>query len=81
MTSLLFWLGWKITFSAFWDNIAESDIQYIINKVIEIYKENVSGGFMPKLQEFLLDEMQFTDFQITKLYGQYAQVIDFSVKN
>ena len=72
--------GVKNSLSAFWDNIAESDIQYIINKVIEIYKENVSGGFMPKLQEFLLDEMQFTDFQITKLYGQYAQVIDFSVK-
>jgi len=39
----------------------------------------VRGGFIPKLKEFLIDEMQFSDFQIKKLYRLQAQTLNFSI--
>ena len=71
--------GVKNSLKKVWHNIEENDIQFIINRVIKLYSENVSGGFISKLQEFLLDEMQLSDFQIKKLYGLQAQTLDFSI--
>ena len=71
--------GVKNSLSKVWDNIEESDIQYVIRRVVQLYEDNIREGFIPKLQEFLLDEMQFSDFQIKKLYGLQAQTIDFEV--
>ena len=72
--------GVKNSLSNVWDNIQESDIQFIIDRVVNLYRENVRGGFIPKLKEFLLEEMQFSDFQIKKLYGLQAQNIDISIQ-
>lgn len=53
--------GVKNSLNKVWDNIEENDIQFVINRVLDLYKENVNSGFIPKLKEFLLDEMQFSD--------------------
>jgi CRISPR-associated endonuclease Csn1 len=71
--------GVKNSLSSVWDNIEETDIQFIINKVVSLYRQNVRNGFLPKLKEFLLDEMQFSDFQIKKLYGLQVQNSDFTI--
>lgn len=71
--------GVKNSLSNVWDNIEESDIQFIVKRVVDLYKDNIRGGFLPKLKEFLLDEMQFTDFQIKKLYGLQAQNTDILI--
>lgn len=71
--------GVKNSLKDVWSNIEENDIQFIINRVVNLYKENIHGGFIPVLKEFLIDEMQFSDFQIKKLYGVQAQKIDFSI--
>lgn len=71
--------GVKNSLKNVWDNIEENDIQYIITRVVELYKKFERGGFIPKLQEFLLEEMQFSEFQIKKLYGLQAQTLDFSL--
>lgn len=63
-----------------WDTIAPSDVNFIIDRVISIYKRNKIFGFIPRLQEFLIDEMQLTDFQISKLYGQSAQMVDIPLQ-
>lgn len=71
--------GVKNSLNNVWSNIEENDIQFIINRVVNLYRENIHGGFIPALQEFLIDEMQFSDFQIKKLYGVQAQTIDVSI--
>ncbi|MDA8762673.1 hypothetical protein N9M92_00425 [Flavobacteriaceae bacterium] len=71
--------GVKNSLSSVWDNIEETDIQFIINRVVSLYRQNVRSGFLPKLKEFLIDEMQFSDFQIKKLYGLQVQNSDFTV--
>ena len=71
--------GVKNSLNEVWDNIEENDIQFIIRRVVQLYEENIRGGFIPKLQEFLLDEMQFSSFQIKKLYGNQVQTVDVKV--
>lgn len=59
-----------------WETIAASDVNYIIKQVVSIYRDNKVFGFIEALQDFLVEEMQFSDFQIKKLYGQSAQIIE-----
>ena len=61
--------GVKNSLGLKWDTIAESDISYIINRVLKLYKENKNEGFIPKLNEFLEDEMHLTNLHTSKLYG------------
>ena len=63
--------GVKNSLGVSWDNIAESDINFMINRVLTLYKENKVQGFIPNLKHFLEDEMQFSSIQIKKLYGQF----------
>ncbi len=63
-----------------WDTIAESDVNFIIKRVVNIYKENKVFGFIHNLQDFLINEMQLTDFQIKKLYGQSSKVAEIPLE-
>lgn len=63
-----------------WETIAPTDVNYIIKRVVTIYKENKIFGFIPNLQDFLINEMQLTDFQIKKLYGQSSQIVDIPLE-
>lgn len=65
--------GVKNSLGKNWETIAANDIEYIINRVLTLYKENKVFDFIPKLQEFLEEEMHFNAFQINKLYGQSMQ--------
>lgn len=62
--------GVKNSLGSTWENIADSDVNYVINQVLLLYKENKIYGFIPKLKSFLENEMQFNAIQIKKLYGQ-----------
>ena len=62
--------GVKNSLGEKWDTIAETDIQFIINSVMQIYNEHKVLGFIPKLTAFLEEEMQLDSIQIKKLYGQ-----------
>lgn len=65
--------GVKNSLGSSWENIAKKDINYVINRVLTLYKENKVYGFIPKLKSFLEDEMQFDSVQIKKLYGQFSK--------
>lgn len=62
--------GVKNSLGEKWNTIAETDIQFIINSVLNIYNEHKVVGFIPKLTAFLEEEMQLDSIQIKKLYGQ-----------
>ncbi len=85
--SVVFLGGGKNSLGANWNNIAENDINYIINKVLKLYSENKVYGFIPKLKEFLEEEMELNPIQIKKLYGQNDKIENtvllkhFSVNN
>ena len=59
-----------------WDAIAEKDVRFIISKVIDLYHSYPVFGFTQHLQEFLMEYLQLTDFQISKLYGKSARILD-----
>lgn len=61
--------GVKNCLGAKWKRIAESDIRYLINSVLSLYKENKNEGFISKLRNFLEEEMDLKSLQISKLYG------------
>jgi len=69
--------GVKNALGRSWQNIAPTDIDFIIKRVITLYKENPVSGFVPKLQRFLIEDMQLQEFQIRKLYGQSASVENY----
>jgi CRISPR-associated endonuclease Csn1 len=71
--------GVKNSLGASWANIALSDIDFIIRRVLQLYRENPVSGFIVKLQTFLIEDMQLKDFQIKKLYGQSASLENFPV--
>lgn len=67
--------GVKNALSKHWDEIAEKDITFITNKVIELYKQFPFFGFTMHLKEFLTDYLQLNEFQISKLYGQNSRIL------
>jgi CRISPR-associated endonuclease Csn1 len=49
--------GVKNSLGVHWDTIAETDINYIIHRVSQLYKDNKGEGFVPKLLDFIRNEM------------------------
>ena len=52
-----------------WDEIAEADIQFLINRLIGLYKEHKITGFVPKLKAFLEEHLEPKNLRFDKLYG------------
>ncbi|MEK9565603.1 MAG: HNH endonuclease domain-containing protein [Flavobacteriaceae bacterium] len=61
--------GVKNSLGVHWDTIAETDINYIIHRVSQLYKDNKGEGFVPKLLDFIRNEMHISMLPLSKLYG------------
>ena len=66
--------GVKNSLSKVWNQIAESDIRFIISRVIELYHNHQESGFINQLQDFLIEYLQLDQFQRSKLYGKAARL-------
>ena len=52
-----------------WKTIDDRDVSYVIKTVSNLYKDNKNGEFIPKLKDFLEEEMALLDLNVSKLYG------------
>jgi CRISPR-associated endonuclease Csn1 len=66
--------GIKNAFGDDWDKLEESQRSLIIDNMFDIVRQGKKGGFIDGLKEFLKDEFQLTEKQLSKLYHHSASI-------